>query len=186
MTNLYYEELKGRRLWADGESTLDLEGIGDLILSDSEYELQNVVTHVDNAELKKFSKLTGIKIKEKTSVDYSKLDDTFQMPTKYFALDLEKLFLKRVLKEKKDKALDSKSVEERVERVYEELAMFSAQGLDDILRLALYIVDTFEEQNIVWGPGRGSSCCSYLLYLTGLHDVDSVFFSLPIDEFLRN
>ena len=42
-----------------------------------------------------------------------------------------------------------------------------------------------KEAEIVWGPGRGSACCSFLFYLIELHDIDSVEFELDINEFLR-
>jgi DNA polymerase III alpha subunit len=39
--------------------------------------------------------------------------------------------------------------------------------------------------NIVWGVGRGSSVASYVLFLIGIHKVDSLYYDLPIEEFLR-
>jgi DNA polymerase III alpha subunit len=39
--------------------------------------------------------------------------------------------------------------------------------------------------NIVWGVGRGSSVASYVLYLLGVHKVDSIKYGLDIREFLK-
>jgi DNA polymerase III alpha subunit len=47
------------------------------------------------------------------------------------------------------------------------------------------MVDTFREEKIVWGVGRGSSVASYVLYLLGVHKVDSLKYNLNVDEFLR-
>ena len=48
-----------------------------------------------------------------------------------------------------------------------------------------YVVDTLRDNNIVWGVGRGSSVSSYVLYLIGIHKIDSVKYALPIDEFFK-
>jgi DNA polymerase III alpha subunit len=41
------------------------------------------------------------------------------------------------------------------------------------------------EKNIVWGVGRGSSVASYVLYLLGVHKIDSIYYDLDVEEFLR-
>jgi len=39
--------------------------------------------------------------------------------------------------------------------------------------------------NIVWGLGRGSSTASYVLYLLGVHKINSLYYDLSIEEFLK-
>ncbi len=75
--------------------------------------------------------------------------------------------------------------EESVERVEEELQLFEDRGMIHWLRVLLYIKETMEAEGIVWGVGRGSSVSSYVLYLMGIHSVDSLKFNLDIREFLR-
>lgn len=181
MSNLNYEELNNRRLWIDGESTLDKDGLYDKILSGE--DIEGKYTHVSDSEIKKFSKLTGIKLKTKDSPDYNKIHDQFLLPKAYFEINLEDFFIERMKSRHGD--ISKPEMEKRVARIYDELSLYKEMFLEDILRLAIYIVDTFTIENIIWGPGRGSSCCSYLLFLTELHDVDSVYFDLDIDEFLR-
>jgi DNA polymerase III alpha subunit len=41
------------------------------------------------------------------------------------------------------------------------------------------------EHGVVWGVGRGSSVASYVLFLIGIHKIDSLYYDLPIDEFLK-
>ncbi len=41
------------------------------------------------------------------------------------------------------------------------------------------------DNEVIWGVGRGSSVASYVLYLIGIHKVDSMYYDLPINEFLR-
>jgi DNA polymerase III alpha subunit len=72
-----------------------------------------------------------------------------------------------------------------VERVHKELALYEKYNLMDLLRYLRYLKDTADKNGIVWGVGRGSSCCSYCLYLMGIHRVDSLKYNLDISEFLR-
>jgi DNA polymerase III alpha subunit len=48
------------------------------------------------------------------------------------------------------------------------------------------LVAIMREHKIVWGVGRGSSVSSYLLYLVGLHSINSVKYKLDIKEFIRD
>ena len=75
--------------------------------------------------------------------------------------------------------------EEELQRVGQELLMFQERNLFDLLRFLKYLVDTLRSNNLVWGVGRGSSVASYVLYLIGVHRINSLFYDLPIDEFLK-
>jgi DNA polymerase III alpha subunit len=70
-------------------------------------------------------------------------------------------------------------------RVDEELELFIQHGMFDLLFYLKYLVDTMRENNIVWGVGRGSSVASYVLYLLGVHKIDSIKYELDIKEFLK-
>lgn len=74
---------------------------------------------------------------------------------------------------------------EALDRVEEELALYEARNLYPVLQLMIYIVDTMRKHNIVWGVGRGSSVASYVLYLIGIHKIDSIKYNLNIKEFLK-
>ncbi len=75
--------------------------------------------------------------------------------------------------------------DEQKDRVSQELELFIKHGMYDILHVMKYIVDTLRANKIVWGVGRGSSVASYVLYLIGVHKIDSVKYKLPIDEFFK-
>ena len=66
------------------------------------------------------------------------------------------------------------------ERVDMELAEFEARNLFPVLQMLIYIIDTMRKNNLVWGVGRGSSVASYILYLMGVHKVDSVKYNLSL------
>jgi DNA polymerase III alpha subunit len=70
-------------------------------------------------------------------------------------------------------------------RVLEEYDEFKQRGMLDLLKYMVYLVDFMRENNIVWGVGRGSSVASYVLYLIGVHRIDSMKYNLDWREFLR-
>jgi DNA polymerase III alpha subunit len=77
------------------------------------------------------------------------------------------------------------ATESEKSRVDEELTLFIQHGMFDLLFYLKYLVDTMREHQLVWGVGRGSSVASYVLYLIGIHKVDSIKYKLDIHEFLK-
>jgi len=71
------------------------------------------------------------------------------------------------------------------DRIWEELRAYQVRGMFPLLQYMIYLVDFMRENNIVWGVGRGSSVASYVLYLIGVHRIDSIQFDLDWREFLR-
>lgn len=71
------------------------------------------------------------------------------------------------------------------ERVVEELRLFAQHDMIPVLKAMKYIVDTLRANNVVWGVGRGSSVASYVLFIIGVHKIDSVKYKLPINEFFK-
>ena len=111
-------------------------------------------------------------------VDQKTFDDVCQnewfMPDEYKALDVYSFVM--------NKAGDDLA---ELERVEEELAQFKVRRMNNLLRYMIYLVDFMRENNIVWGVGRGSSVASYVLYLIGVHRINSIQFDLDWREFLR-
>jgi DNA polymerase III alpha subunit len=73
----------------------------------------------------------------------------------------------------------------QLQRCGQELLLFQERNLFDLLRYLKYLVDTLRANNMIWGVGRGSSVASYVLYLLGVHRIDSMFYDLEPTEFLR-
>ena len=71
------------------------------------------------------------------------------------------------------------------DRIWEEMEAYKERDMHNLLRYMIYLVDFMRENNIVWGVGRGSSVASYVLYLIGVHRVNSIQFDLDWQEFLR-
>jgi hypothetical protein len=77
------------------------------------------------------------------------------------------------------------ATDEQMARVEMELRMFEKRGLVPVLRLMFALVDHFRRNKVVWGVGRGSSVASYVLFLIGVHRIDSLRYGLDINEFLK-
>lgn len=73
----------------------------------------------------------------------------------------------------------------QLQRVGHELLMYQERDLFDLLRYLKYLVDVMRENHVIWGVGRGSSVSSYVLYLLGVHRIDSLYYDLDPGEFLR-
>ena len=74
---------------------------------------------------------------------------------------------------------------ENYQRLFTELELFRSHNMLPVLKAMKYIVDTLKANNVVWGVGRGSSVASYVLFLLGVHRIDSVKYNLPIEEFFK-
>lgn len=70
-------------------------------------------------------------------------------------------------------------------RVETELALFSERELLPVLNYMHFMVETLRANGVWWGVGRGSSVASYVLYLLGVHKIDSLQHDLDIHEFLK-
>ena len=81
--------------------------------------------------------------------------------------------------------LNQCKTEKEKDRVNTELQLFIQHGMFDLLFYLKYLVDTMRANKIVWGVGRGSSVASYVLFLIGVHRIDSIKYNLDIHEFLK-
>jgi DNA polymerase III alpha subunit len=114
---------------------------------------------------------------EELAVDPSEWHETNQntwfMPNEYKDMDIAKWLL------------DLCRNETELQRTGAELLMYAERDLLDLLRYLKYFVDTLRANNIVWGVGRGSSVASFVLYLIGVHKINSITYNLDIEEFIR-
>jgi DNA polymerase III alpha subunit len=99
--------------------------------------------------------------------------NSWHMPDEYKHMDIAEYILSQC---------DSDA---QLQRCGEELLLFQERNLFDLLRYLKYLVDTLRANNMIWGVGRGSSVASYVLYLLGVHRIDSMFYDLDPAEFLR-
>jgi DNA polymerase III alpha subunit len=95
------------------------------------------------------------------------------IPKEYKTFDIEKWVL--------DQCSDVISYS----RAQEELDLFARHNMISVLKTMKYVVDTLRANNIVWGVGRGSSVASYVLHIIGVHKIDPIKYSIPIEEFFK-
>lgn len=81
--------------------------------------------------------------------------------------------------------LDKCTTQAAIDRVNEEFAMYEARDLIMLLRLFIFLVDYMRNKKFIWGVGRGSSVSSYILYLIGVHRVDSLKYGFDIKDYLK-
>jgi DNA polymerase III alpha subunit len=108
-------------------------------------------------------------------VDYDRAcQSNWNMPDEYKTLDIEEWIWSQ-----------TPPWDPQHTRVTEELEAFKERNMIDLLRWLKYFVDTCRTEGIVWGVGRGSSVASYILFLIGVHKIDSIKYNLDWQEFLR-
>ena len=97
----------------------------------------------------------------------------WHMPESYKSLDIAK------------HVLGMCQSDAELQRCGAELMLYQERDLFDLLRYLKYLVDVMQQNNIIWGVGRGSSVASHVLYLMGVHRINSLYYNLDIQEFLR-
>ena len=98
---------------------------------------------------------------------------TWHMPDEYKTLDIA------------EHVLGLCSTEAELQRCGAELLLYQERGLFDLLRYLKYLVEVMRDNHVIWGVGRGSSVASHVLYLLGVHRINSLYYELDPAEFLR-
>jgi DNA polymerase III alpha subunit len=124
------------------------------------------IINVPNIELYKDLKISVEKF-DQTQID------NWHMPIEYKEFDIAKF------------VLDQCQTQEELQRAGDELLMFQERKMFPLLCYLKFLVDTMRKNNIVWGVGRGSSVASFVLFLIGIHKINSLYYDLPIEEFLK-
>jgi DNA polymerase III alpha subunit len=152
--------MRGQSIHVDGmlvDATVDLEVAAGI--------LENVPMLVKYNELT----LQAVTVEDFDHVNQSQ----WLMPDEYKQLDIAEYVLGLC------------ESEAAIQRVGEELLLYQARDLFDLLRYLKFLTDTMKNHNLIWGVGRGSSVASYVLYLIEVHRIDSLHYNLEIAEFLR-
>ena len=124
------------------------------------------------SQLKTGKILKGLDDLDVQSFDAQNQKDWY-MPDKFKSIDIESY------------VLGLAKTSEEIDWVKEELELYKKFGLYPVLKFLIYLIDLMRTNNIVWGVGRGSSVSSYILYLIGVHKVNSILYKLDINDFLR-
>ncbi len=133
-----------------------------------EYNRSVAELHAEQELLENYQELTD------SIEDFDKImQSNWRMPQEYKDMDIAKYLL------------DLCQTEDELQRVGEELLLYQERDLFNLLKYLKYMIDTLRKHDIVWGVGRGSSVASYVLFLLGVHKIDSLYYKLSVDEFLK-
>ena len=162
-----------------GQVVLEEDDIIDIIMTDPERKFkQALVKDIDLSQVEELVDSVHDFIKYvPIDADVGTFDQVCQsqwnMPKEYQELDIAKT------------VLDSCNNDDELQRCGKELLLFQERKLLNLLRFLKYFVDTMRTNNVVIGLGRGSSVSSFVLYKLGIHKVNSMFYDLDVEEFLR-
>lgn len=131
----------------------------------------NISDIIDTTHLPKFITYNDPKL-TLSQFDAEK-QNNWMLPKEYKDFDIAKY------------VLDQCKTDAELQRAGTELLMFHERGMFPLLVYLKYLVDTLRKHNIVWGVGRGSSVASFVLFLLGVHKINSLYYDLNIDEFLK-
>lgn len=98
---------------------------------------------------------------------------TWLMPSEYQNFDIAQWILEQC------------NGDAEIQRAGAELLIYAERNLLDMLCYLKYLVHTMRENDIVWGVGRGSSVASFVLYKIGVHRINSLYYDLDFNEFMR-
>ena len=164
-----------------GQIIYDESDLVSMIMRDATIESINgmlvepgVNLETASAYLEQVPKLVEYAFTDMTVAEFDAVkQNSWHMPDEYKHMDIAEYILS---------LCDSDA---QLQRCGEELLLFQERNLFDLLRYLKYLVDTLRANRMIWGVGRGSSVASYVLYLLGVHRIDSMFYDLDAQEFLR-
>ena len=155
-----------------------------VVLCDANDDVDRFNAAMEEQGLDKLQKYIPLDVDQKTFDGVCQSE--WFMPDEYKRLDVDDWCMRKLMRlndvVRPHQTLDSKEWD----RVCEELTAFAERGMYPLLQYMIYLVDFMRENNIVWGVGRGSSVASYVLYLIGVHRIDSIKYNLDWREFLRD
>lgn len=174
-------ELKDRTLFYDGDSVVSEQEIINTVAAGRSIDGM-FVREITN-EIKQYNSFVPIEDQIKVKQSEGELSFDWDLPQEYAEID-PLSHTAQIFYDSLD-SIPLGEVDDRKKRLIRELRLYEELGLTPILRVLIFIINTLKEKNLVWGVGRGSSVSSYVLYLLGVHDVDSFKYELDVTDFLR-
>ena len=162
-----------------GQFIYNEQDLCDFYLADPERKLQKVLVD-DDINLPKSLDLDDIIYVisyDNNNISIEEFDkinqNNWRFPIEYQEMDIAKY------------VLDQCKNDEELQRAGMELLLFQERDMFMLLKYLKYLIDTMKSNNIIWGVGRGSSVASFVLYLLGVHRINSLYYDLSIEEFLK-
>ena len=143
----------------------------------------NMVTMQNTSVIDRYNQFSNLFLFE----GHINVEVTDSNTDKYMATIIDNWYLPNEYKDYPiyDYCIKKCSTNEELQRVMDEFNEYDNRGMLPVLKYLKYMIDTMRANNIVWGVGRGSSVASYVLFLIGVHKIDSLKYNLDYKEFLR-
>lgn len=178
-------ELSDRTLRFDGVSIVDIEGAVEAIIRGVHPSMLRVKTESEEINLFNSEVIQNdmILVQSEEPINLSMV---WLLPENYKNINLEQYIIDLFAGKIQSLKYSEIQENEAIERISSELHEIEVRGMSEFTKTIIYVLDTFREKDIVWGVGRGSSCASYVLFLLGLHSVDSIIYDVPMEEFFHD
>lgn len=170
--------LNDRTLWFDGDSSFEAVKLLNHIRRYHVKYVDQITPEVKEYN-RNVSRSDEIQIKQQCRP----LDLSWNIPDEYKQMDIVSYICDRHIALTADMSPDEAELRDR--RLLTELKAYKKYGLDDVIRAIIWLINNLTANNVIWGVGRGSSVASYVLYVIGVHDVDSYAYQLDINDFLH-
>jgi len=149
----------------------------DLYLKNSNLNLVGAIVEDRLPKTSIIANLPDLTLYENPNISLEDFDSiqqsNWKMPEEYKTMDIAKYVLEQC------------KTDYELQRAGEELIIFQEKNMFPLLQYLKYLVDTMRQNNVVWGVGRGSSVASFVLFLLGVHKINSLYYDLPISEFIK-
>ncbi len=161
-----------------GQIILNEDDVCEILLEYPEKKFKEILLDTD-ISLPSVLDIEYPKIRVHTDTDQTLVEfdaikqNNWFMPNEYKEFDIAKF------------VLDQCKSEAELQRAGKELLLFQEREMFTLLQYLKYLVDVMRKHNIVWGVGRGSSVASFVLYIIGVHKINSLYYDLSIEEFIK-
>lgn len=165
-------DLGNRVLLNNGISIIDDDRALQYLLTEG--ELPEHIKVMESADTKKYH------TKYRKDISYELSDTEISPDTSYDEGEFD-----AICDELYDSRRDVVHEDTHNNRFNMELDYFERNGHQHLIVKLYHLIQRFREDGVVWGVGRGSACASYIFYLMGVHDVNSILYELEFKEFSK-
>lgn len=168
----------GNRRFDDaGNCFLTVDGVIELMYQGKDIDTHHIIIDPNDKDVEQYNHYSYAKKLYNDKyfpVNITERKNVWFYPPEYDTIDVLEFFAQMC------------KTPEEWERAENEVKMFFSKGFEKFLRFCIYLAVVLKQNDdIVHGVGRGSSCACFLLYLLGINKVNPLEYGLEIEEFLK-
>lgn len=174
-----FTDLKRYRLWYDGKKSYNYDQLClEFFQNDSVLEHAFITEKTDDFIQFFKNSYTQLPVKDSCDDIDCSINDTVDMSYDMYDLIMQKF---SIINEFEN---DDKILEQKIDRLLYEWDCVNQLKKLPLLYIVVHVINTLNGKKIPWSA-RGSSAASYLLYVLGVHHIDSFAFDLDPNEFFK-